>query len=58
MSLMPKSRSQMRMVHQVMRLMTHWPFKGLATSGVEKAANAVALKDYGALQNTAPQPTH
>ena len=58
MSLMPKSRSQMRMVHQVMRLMSYWPFKGLATSGVEKAANAVALREYGALQNASPQPTH
>jgi 2-polyprenyl-6-methoxyphenol hydroxylase-like FAD-dependent oxidoreductase len=47
MSLLPKSGYQMRMVHQVMRLMSHWPFKGLATSGVEKAANAVTLKEYG-----------
>jgi 2-polyprenyl-6-methoxyphenol hydroxylase-like FAD-dependent oxidoreductase len=53
MSLLPKSRFQMRMVRHVMRLMSHWPFKGLATSGVEKAANAVTLKDYLALQNAA-----
>jgi 2-polyprenyl-6-methoxyphenol hydroxylase-like FAD-dependent oxidoreductase len=51
MSLLPKSRYQMRMVQRVMRLMEHWPFKGLATSGVEKAANAVTLKEYDALQN-------
>jgi len=51
MSLLPKSRYQMRMIHQVMRLMEHWPFKGLATSGVEKAANAVTLKEYDALQD-------
>ncbi len=48
MSLVPTSRYQMQMVHRVMRLMTHWPFKRLATSGVEKAANAVTLKDYRA----------
>lgn len=46
MTLLPTSGYQMRMVRQVMRLMSHWPFKGLATSGVEKAANAVILKDY------------
>lgn len=50
MSLLPESRFQMRMVLHVMRLMSHWPFKGLATSGVEKAANAVTLKDYRAFQ--------
>ena len=54
MSLLPKSRFQMRMVHLVMRLMSHWPFKGLATSGVEKAANAVTLKEYRAPQNATP----
>jgi 2-polyprenyl-6-methoxyphenol hydroxylase-like FAD-dependent oxidoreductase len=51
MSLLPKSRYQMRMVQRVMSLMERWPFKGLATSGVEKAANAVTLKEYDALQN-------
>jgi 2-polyprenyl-6-methoxyphenol hydroxylase-like FAD-dependent oxidoreductase len=54
MSLLPKSAYQMWMVHHVMRLMTHWPFKGLATSGVEKAANAVTLKEYRAPQNATP----
>lgn len=56
MSLLPKSRSQMRMVHRVMRLMTHWPFQRLATSGVEKAANAVTLKDYAAPQHVPGAP--
>ena len=58
MSLLPKSGYQMWMVHQVMRLMSHWPFKGLATSGVEKAANAVTLKEYRTPQNVTPLPTH
>lgn len=56
MSLLPTSGYQMWMVHQVMRLMSHWPFTGLATSGVEKAANAVTLKDYQVGQNAAPLP--
>jgi 2-polyprenyl-6-methoxyphenol hydroxylase-like FAD-dependent oxidoreductase len=51
MALVPKSRYVMWMSHQVMRMMEYWPFKGLATSGVEKAANAVALKEYDARQN-------
>jgi len=51
MTLLPKSRYRMRMIQRVMRLMEHWPFKGLATSGVEKAANAVTLKEYDALQD-------
>jgi 2-polyprenyl-6-methoxyphenol hydroxylase-like FAD-dependent oxidoreductase len=51
MTLLPKSRYQMRMVQRVMRLMEHWPFKGMATSGVEKAANAVTLKEYDTRQN-------
>ena len=51
MSLLPKSGYQMRMVYSVMRLMSYWPFKRLATSGVEKAANAVSLKEYSALQH-------
>jgi hypothetical protein len=53
-TLLPKSEYQMWMVHQVMRLMTHWPFKELATSGAEKAANAVTLKDYGIASQAAP----
>jgi 2-polyprenyl-6-methoxyphenol hydroxylase-like FAD-dependent oxidoreductase len=54
MTLLPTSGYQMWMVHQVMRMMSHWPFKGLATSDVDKAANAVALKDYAALEHAAP----
>jgi 2-polyprenyl-6-methoxyphenol hydroxylase-like FAD-dependent oxidoreductase len=53
MSLLPQSAYQMRLVHLVMRLMSYWPFTGLATSGVEKAANAVRLKAYGAPQHAA-----
>jgi 2-polyprenyl-6-methoxyphenol hydroxylase-like FAD-dependent oxidoreductase len=53
-ALLPKSEYQMWMVHQVMRLMMHWPFKGLATSGAEKAANAVTLKEYRNASNATP----
>jgi 2-polyprenyl-6-methoxyphenol hydroxylase-like FAD-dependent oxidoreductase len=58
MSLLPPSGYQMRMVHQVMRLMSRWPFKGLATGGVEKAANAVTLKEYQAPEDTTPMSVH
>lgn len=58
MSLLPKSAYQMWMVHHVMRLVAHWPFKGLATSGVEKAANAVTLKEYRTPQNATPLRVH
>jgi 2-polyprenyl-6-methoxyphenol hydroxylase-like FAD-dependent oxidoreductase len=53
-ALLPKSEYQMWMAHQVMRLMTHWPFKGMATSGVEKAANTVTLKGYGVASHATP----
>jgi 2-polyprenyl-6-methoxyphenol hydroxylase-like FAD-dependent oxidoreductase len=52
--LLPKSRTQMWMVNQVMRMMEHGPFKGLMSSGVEKAANAVTLKDYQQVAGAAP----
>jgi 2-polyprenyl-6-methoxyphenol hydroxylase-like FAD-dependent oxidoreductase len=44
--LLPKSRAQAWMVNQVMGMMEHWPLKGLMSSGVEKSANAVTLKEY------------
>jgi 2-polyprenyl-6-methoxyphenol hydroxylase-like FAD-dependent oxidoreductase len=54
MTLLPKSGYQTWVVHQVMRLMSRWPFKGLATSGAGKAADAVILKDYSAPQRATP----
>jgi hypothetical protein len=47
MSLLPKSRTQARLVQQVMRMMTRWPFSKLGIGGTEKTANAVTLKQYG-----------
>jgi 2-polyprenyl-6-methoxyphenol hydroxylase-like FAD-dependent oxidoreductase len=44
--LLPKSRAQAWMVNQAMGMMEHWPLKGLMSSGVEKSANAVTLKEY------------
>lgn len=44
--LLPKSRAQAWMVNSAMRMMERWPFKGLMSSGVEKSANAVTLKEY------------
>lgn len=46
--LLPSSRTQVWMTNQVMRMMSHGPFARFMSSGVEKAANAVALKDYPA----------
>jgi 2-polyprenyl-6-methoxyphenol hydroxylase-like FAD-dependent oxidoreductase len=47
MSLLPKSRTQVRFIQQVMRLMTRWPFSKLGIGGTEKTANTVTLKGYG-----------
>ena len=46
--LLPASRAQVWMTNQVMRMMSRGPFARFASSGVEKAANAVTLKDYPA----------
>jgi 2-polyprenyl-6-methoxyphenol hydroxylase-like FAD-dependent oxidoreductase len=47
--LLPTSRALLWINNQAMRLMPHVP-KGLVSSGVEKAANAVTLKEYRAMQ--------
>lgn len=52
--LLPASRAKMWTVNQVMRMMGHGPFKGLVSSGVEKAANAVPLKDYQPVAGATP----
>ncbi len=52
--LLPKSRTQVWMINKAMRMMEHWPLNRLMSSGVEKAANAVTLKDYQAPVDAAP----
>ena len=47
--LLPTSRAFLRINNLAMRLMPHLP-KGWVSSGVEKAANAVTLKDYAAAE--------
>jgi 2-polyprenyl-6-methoxyphenol hydroxylase-like FAD-dependent oxidoreductase len=44
--LLPKSRSQVWLRNQVIRMLPYMPRKGLIAGGVQKAANAIALKDY------------
>jgi 2-polyprenyl-6-methoxyphenol hydroxylase-like FAD-dependent oxidoreductase len=46
--LLPKSRRQVWVINQAMRVMAWGPLSGLMSSDVEKAANAVTLKDYHA----------
>lgn len=52
--LLPKSRTQAWMINKAMRMMEHWPLNRLMSSGVEKAANAVTLKDYETTVDAAP----
>ncbi len=54
--LLPKSRAQAWMVNQAMRMMERWPLKGLMSSGVEKSANAVMLKEYPVPSDAMPAP--
>lgn len=54
--LLPKSRAQAWMVNQAMGMMEHWPLKGLMSSGVEKSANAVTLKEYPISSDAMPAP--
>jgi 2-polyprenyl-6-methoxyphenol hydroxylase-like FAD-dependent oxidoreductase len=44
--LIPRSRWQMRMRNQFIRMLPYLPWKGLVAGGVQKAANAIALRDY------------
>lgn len=53
--LLPTSRTVLWINNQAMRLMPYLP-KGLVSSGVEKAANAVALKEYASLASLAGVP--
>ena len=44
--LIPRSRLQIRIRNQIIRMLPYMPWKGLIAGGVQKAANAITLKDY------------
>jgi 2-polyprenyl-6-methoxyphenol hydroxylase-like FAD-dependent oxidoreductase len=44
--LIPRSRLQIRIRNQIIRMLPYLPWKGLITGGVQKAANAITLKNY------------
>jgi 2-polyprenyl-6-methoxyphenol hydroxylase-like FAD-dependent oxidoreductase len=45
-TLLPRSRAQIWLSMQVIRMLPYLPWKGLFTGGVETAFNAIQLKDY------------
>ena len=44
--LIPRSRLQIGIRNQIIRMLPYLPWRGLITGGVQKAANAITLKDY------------
>jgi 2-polyprenyl-6-methoxyphenol hydroxylase-like FAD-dependent oxidoreductase len=46
--LLPRSRAQMWLRNQFIRMLPYLPRKGLVAGGVQKAANAITLRDYHA----------
>jgi 2-polyprenyl-6-methoxyphenol hydroxylase-like FAD-dependent oxidoreductase len=44
--LIPRSPNQIRMRNLFIRLLPYLPWRGLVAGGVQKAANAITLKDY------------
>jgi 2-polyprenyl-6-methoxyphenol hydroxylase-like FAD-dependent oxidoreductase len=44
--LIPRSRLQIRIRNQVIRMLPYLPWRGLIAGGVQKAANSITLKDY------------
>jgi 2-polyprenyl-6-methoxyphenol hydroxylase-like FAD-dependent oxidoreductase len=44
--LLPRSRSQMWLRNQFIRLLPYMPWRGLVAGGVRRAANAITLEDY------------
>jgi 2-polyprenyl-6-methoxyphenol hydroxylase-like FAD-dependent oxidoreductase len=44
--LIPRSRLQIRIRNQFIRMLPYLPWKDLIASGAQKAANAIVLKDY------------
>jgi 2-polyprenyl-6-methoxyphenol hydroxylase-like FAD-dependent oxidoreductase len=46
--LLPRSRAQLWLRNQFIRMLPYMPWKGLVAGGVQKAANAITLRDYHA----------
>jgi 2-polyprenyl-6-methoxyphenol hydroxylase-like FAD-dependent oxidoreductase len=44
--LIPRSRSQIWVRNLFIRMLPYTPWRGLVAGGVQKAANAITLKDY------------
>jgi 2-polyprenyl-6-methoxyphenol hydroxylase-like FAD-dependent oxidoreductase len=44
--LVPRTRSQIWLRNQFIRALPYMPWKGVVAGGVQKAANAIALRDY------------
>ncbi|HEY9377937.1 MAG TPA: hypothetical protein VIQ02_12675, partial [Jiangellaceae bacterium] len=44
--LVPRSRTRIWFRNQTIRALPYLPWKGLIAGGVQKAANAITLKDY------------
>ena len=44
--LIPRSRLQIRIRNQIIRMLPYLPWRGLITGGAQKAANAITLEDY------------
>jgi 2-polyprenyl-6-methoxyphenol hydroxylase-like FAD-dependent oxidoreductase len=44
--LIPRSRSQIWLRNQAVRALPYMPWRGLLAGGVQKAADAIALKEY------------
>ena len=51
--LLPKSRSQVWLRNQFIPVLPYMPWKGLIAGGVQKAANAITLKEYAPIRQHA-----
>jgi 2-polyprenyl-6-methoxyphenol hydroxylase-like FAD-dependent oxidoreductase len=47
--LLPRSRSQIWLRNQAIRALPYLPWRGIVAGGVQRAANAISLKDYPSL---------
>ena len=48
--LLPRSRRQMWLRNQAIRMLPYMPWKGLVAGGVQRAVNAITLPDYPAVR--------